>query len=120
MAQHLNDFLRVASMLMLSLAVLPCTAEALPDPTRPVDSGVAQPSASGADGEPVLQLIRVSKSRKSSAIIDGQSVKLGDSFGGARVVQISETQVVMKSGNVYKTLKLFPAVEKNPSKRKAK
>ena len=120
MAQHLNGLPRIASMLAMCLAVLPCTAESLPDPTRPVDSGVAQHSVSGGDGEPVLQLIRIAKNRKSSAIIDGQSVKLGDSFGGARVVQISETLVVLKSGNVYKTLKLFPGVEKYPSNRKAK
>ena len=120
MAQHLNGFLRVASILALCIVVLPCTAEALPDPTRPVDSVVSQTSASGSDGEPVLQLIRISKRRKSSAIIDGQSVQVGDSIGGARVVKISETQVVLKSGNVFKTLKLFPGVEKNPPNRKAK
>lgn len=120
MAQYLNGFLRAVSALALCLAVLPCTAETLPDPTRPVDSGVAQASASGADGEPVLQMIRISKNHKPSAIIDGQSVQPGDSFGGARVVKISETQVVLKSGDVYKTLKLFPGVEKNPSNRKAK
>lgn len=120
MAQHLNGFLRVVSTLALCMVVLPCAAEALPDPTRPVDSGAAQTSASGADSGPVLQLIRISKNRKASAIIDGQSVQVGDSFGGARVVKISETQVVLKSGNVYNTLKLFPGVEKNPSNRKAK
>ena len=120
MAEHLNGLLRIVSMLALCMAVLPCRAEALPDPTRPVDAGAAQTSASGADGEPVLQLIRISKTRKASAVIDGQSVQVGDSFDGARVVVISEAKVVLKSGNVYKTLNLFPGVEKNPSKRKAK
>jgi hypothetical protein len=39
-----------------------------------------------------------------------------DVIGDARVVKISESEVVLKSGSEIKTLKLFPGVEKRVSK----
>lgn len=100
-------------------AAAPVCAEALPDPTRPADTPAVSASAPGASAEGVPQMVRISKDRKS-AIIGGQNVRIGDNYNGARVVGITESEIVLKSGGATQTLKLFPGVEKTPSQRKAK
>jgi len=109
---------------MLSLS-LTASAQQLQDPTRP--SGVNdQGTAMSADGGPVLQSILISAGRRI-AVISGQAVKLGEQFGGARVVKIAENEVVLRNGNEFQTLKLFPSlgkkmmsdrVNKHPDNRK--
>jgi MSHA biogenesis protein MshK len=39
-------------------------------------------------------------------------VNLGEKFGDARVVKISESEVVLRNGSNLQTLKLFPGLEK--------
>ena len=55
------------------------------------------------------------------AMISGQMVKVGDRVGEARVIKISETEVVLRNGKELETLKLFPGVEKrrNPGRSRA-
>lgn len=87
-------------------------AENLLDPTRP-PAEFAAPSAATASAAtgPLLQSVLISKGRKS-AIIGGQVVGLGEKYGEARVVKITESEVVLKTGTVTETLRLFPDVEK--------
>ena len=97
-----------------SIAGLPGNghAEDFPDPTRPPVI-VSSPESAGAasDGELVLQSIYIS-SRKRSAIISGMPVELGQKVGDARLVKVSEGEVVLQSGSDKRTLKLFPDVGK--------
>lgn len=86
----------------------------LVDPTRPpaiAESGAEQGAASGASG-PELQSVLISPTRRV-AIISGQSVTLGERFGEARVVKITENEVVLQNGKELQVLKLFPGVQKN-------
>lgn len=96
----------VAAMLLASAAAV---AENLVDPTRPPAAigGVANVPAA----ELVLQSVLVSPGRVS-AIINGQTVKLGDKLGEAKVVKIGESEVVLRDGKGEQTLKLFPGLEK--------
>lgn len=89
-------------------------AEPLPDPTRP-PAALGMEAAEVAPSGPVLQSILISPSRKS-AIIDGKMVGLGDRYGAARVVRITETEVVLKTGAATETLRLFPDVEKRQAR----
>lgn len=105
--------------LFLSLAFvfqsLVSAAESLPDPTRPpagVGAAVEVPGVAAAG--PVLQSVLISSGRKS-AIISGKTVALGGKYGDARLVRISENDVVLKTGSVTETVRLFPDVEKRPS-----
>lgn len=89
-------------------------AETLLDPTRPpAELGVA----GGAEMEgmtakgPILQSVLISAGRKS-AIIGGQMVRLGGKYGEARVVRITENEVILKTGTLTETLRLFPDVDK--------
>lgn len=90
-------------------------AQGLPDPTRPPASLHAeqtdQEGKSATAGAPELQSVIVGPNRKI-AVINGQTLKIGDKYGDARVVAISEAEVVLKNGDVSRTLKLYPAVEK--------
>ena len=63
---------------------------------------------------PVLQSVLISPERKT-AIISGETISLGGQYGKARVVKISESEVVLNNGGNLQTLRLFPEVEKKTS-----
>lgn len=87
-------------------------AQALPDPTRPPDA--LNPAQAGgapaATAGPVLQSVLIAHGRKA-AIISGKEVPLNGKFGNARVISITETEVVLREGRKVRKLKLFPAIE---------
>lgn len=99
----------------LVLAVAPALGDdGVPDPTRPPNmSPGASPGASGAG--PILQAVRISHGR-TLAIVDGQSVRVGDTVGGLKVLRITEGGVVLGGGGQSRTLTLFPEVQKRGRK----
>jgi MSHA biogenesis protein MshK len=75
-------------------------AQAVPDPTRP-PAQMLRPAANGAaPGAPQLQSILVGRAPggRRVAVIDGNTVRVGDVVGGARVVGITQAQVVLARG----------------------
>jgi MSHA biogenesis protein MshK len=85
-------------------------AQVLSDPTRPPSAGPE--SSGGQDASATrLQSVLLSPGRKI-AVINGVAIPLGGMVGEARLVKITETEVVLKSGNETEVLKLFPGVEK--------
>ncbi len=105
-----------ACSFIFALFEYPAHAENLPDPTRP-PSELGAAAASGAavpSGGPLLQSVLISPQHKN-AIISGETVKLGGIYGSARVVKISEGEVVLNEGGSLQTLRLFPGVEKKMS-----
>jgi MSHA biogenesis protein MshK len=103
-----------AAIAAMPLAV--AQAQVLVDPTRPPMS-VAKPGAvEEAPPATQLQSILIS-SRRRIAVINGNTVALGDMIGEARVVKISETEVVLKTGEETEVLKMYPGIEKQPVKR---
>ena len=87
-------------------------AETLRDPTRPPTASSA-PRSTTQDKEieiytsgPRLQAIMISDKHRS-AIISGKSVGIGDKIGNAQVIRINESEVVLKDGDSFKTLKIF-------------
>ena len=117
MATDLMSPLRVYRngwMLLLLCAVSPAaSAQALIDPTRP-PAGISAPLASA--GQAVvpegneLQSIIISSTRRA-AIIGGQTVELGAKQGDARLVEVSESGVVLQGPHGRQVLALFPGVE---------
>ena len=105
--------------LAAALAALPLSiaqAQVLVDPTRPPTS-VARPGAvEEAPPASQLQSILISN-RRRLAVINGNTVALGDKIGEARVVKITETEVVLKTGEETEVLKMYPGMEKQPVKR---
>ncbi len=88
-------------------------ADTLGDPTRPPASVefLQESRGSVATSVPILQSIIMSQGRRM-AIINGQSVRLGEKFGAARLEKINESEVVLRVGGNLETLKLYPNIEK--------
>jgi len=83
-------------------------AQDITDPTRPpqyVDTAGDAATASG------LQSVFISDTRKA-AIIGGQLVELGQKYGDATLVRVSENEVTLARGREKEVLHLFPGIEK--------
>ena len=107
--QALNDLIVFG---LLAAAPFAFAAEVLPDPTRPPPEYFTGADASSAAAAgPVLQSVFISATRRS-AIINGQSVVVGDKVGNEQVVAIRDGEVVLRDGKELHSLKLFPNVAK--------
>lgn len=97
-----------------------CYAEELQDPTRPPAIIAAPVAASGeVETKPLgLQSVIISKDRRA-AIIDGATVELGGKHGDARLVEVNEDNVVLKSAKGRQVLTLFPDVRMAARKKVA-
>ena len=88
------------------------TAQALTDPTRPpLELMSITAATAGAAPRTPLQSILLSSARKG-AIINGQYVALGGSYGKAKLVKITATEVTLKSDQGLEVLQLYPPMEK--------
>lgn len=100
-------------LLALWLAAMPAWAAEINDPTRPPLPAPRAPGPVVPAAEPDLVLQSVLLSHGGSyAIINGRLVALGGRIGDARVVQITEDEVVVESDGQWRTLKLYPGVRK--------
>lgn len=104
---------------LLLLYVLACVAggagaQTIGDPTQPPAAGSMGADATQAPSGPVLQAIVLERHRKF-AVINGNTVKLGEEFEGARLTRITVSEVTLKNGTETTVLKLFPDVTKTPS-----
>lgn len=99
-------------LLMLSGAA---GAQALTDPTQPPPESRLLP-ANEADVQvsrgPVLQSVLIGANGRQVAVIDGQTVRKGEKFHGATLVQVSKNQVVLQNGRNKQILTLFPEAAK--------
>lgn len=100
----------------IAAALAAGTAQSGPllDPTQPYQRGAVELSEPVPQG-PVLQATRVSATRKS-AIISGRTVKIGDSFDGATVVDIAPYEVRMNRTGREFVLRLAPRLAKDKGK----
>lgn len=79
------------------------------DPTRP-PPGIYEPESGDAAKGPVLQSIMITSTERS-AIIGGERVKLGGKYGDARVINITENEVVLRSPAGTETLRMYPDID---------
>jgi MSHA biogenesis protein MshK len=86
-------------------------AQSLADPTRPPRIFTQDIDTTETASGPILQSVLISPGRRV-AIISGQTVRVGEQVGTARVVKISDGEVVLRSGSDIQTLRLFPDIEK--------
>jgi MSHA biogenesis protein MshK len=109
---------RLCLCLLLSASTL-ARAQALQDPTRPPAAFMAgqgaagQPAAAPVDRQPHMQLQSVLIARQPGgrhlAVIDGETLRLGDTYRGARVARIEQDEVELVRGRTRQVLKLNPA-----------
>jgi MSHA biogenesis protein MshK len=95
--------------LALALALFSASVTAqMNDPTRPPASfGSGEPDTGGGI---MLQSVLISPSQKA-AIINGVLVKLGEKYGDAVLIEVSEKEAVLRSGGTRQVLKLHPGVD---------
>ena len=114
------DRLMLAPAIMAAAALLlsgGSAAQALSDPTRPplelMRATVAGAAAGATDGppRPRVKSILLSSAR-NGAIIDGQYVPLGGTYGKASLVNITATEVTLKTDQGLEVLQLYPPMEK--------
>ncbi|MBZ0105775.1 MAG: hypothetical protein K8H84_09105 [Sulfuricella denitrificans] len=83
----------------------------LPDPTRPpAEAGMMGDVAAVASG-PVLQSVVIRPGLRS-AVISGQLLVVGERFGDAKLIQVSEGEAILVGPEGRQVLKLFPDVDK--------
>lgn len=118
MVESMKPFMLLALGAALTASAAWAGDESLPDPTRPpaVLSAPVQGKSGAADeaaesAQPAVQAIKYSRSYKA-AVIDGQEIRLGGEYRGAKLVAITPTEVVLQSGKEKQVLKLFPQVDK--------
>lgn len=105
----------------LGLAGAGAGAQALQDPTRPpaalAAGGKAAAATPAATEGPRLQSILIARTPggRHVAVIDGQTVRPGENFKGARVEHMSATEVVLSKGGRKQILTLFPATAAGPN-----
>ena len=112
---------QMVAVCLLSSVLCPLNAEELPDPTRP-PAIIAMPviAASGVADKPArLQSIIISKTRRA-AIIDGETVELGDKHGDAKLIEVNEGSIVLLSAEGRQVMALFPDVKMTITKATAK
>lgn len=115
MADHLMKSILARRFSWISVAAAlfacPVLADDLLDPTRP-PAAVSTPSDT-----PIVEVMKpaglqsviVSKNR-SSAIIDGQTIELGGKYGDVRLIEVSDTGVILQGASGRRVLTLFPGV----------
>ena len=109
-AGALRPFMRAGVFCFLSAVFFPVHAEDLPDPTRPPASifapaaGTGVGRKAGANSSAGLHSIIISETRRA-AIIDGQTVELGEQHGNARLVEVNVGSVVLQHGKSRQNVK---------------
>ncbi|MDO9273829.1 MAG: hypothetical protein Q7T94_12530 [Rugosibacter sp.] len=112
--------MRRAIAIAISLLSLSAVAQ-VADPMRPADMPIADGSSSSlsADNSSGLQAIIVRPDKKrSTALIAGQTVRLGSKVGEKRVVKIIENQVTLQGDDGPEVLRLTPSIQKTPVAKK--
>lgn len=101
---------RMMRMILAAGLALPLAAGALQDPTAP--PAVVAPGEAAGSGIPLTAIKQVGNRR--IAIIGGQEIAVGGRYQGARVVRITESEVVLRRDGDTTVHKLYPQVDKRP------
>ncbi|CAH0289913.1 hypothetical protein SRABI118_04040 [Massilia sp. Bi118] len=109
-AVNLPKAAALALLFALQFAVPCAQAETLQDPTRPPALAIAVNNApAAASAGPRLQSILVAREPggRHLAVIDGETVRLGEQFRGARLVRIGDNEVELVRGTERQVLRLY-------------
>lgn len=118
----MTKLLKLAVLAVVSGGVVPGLAWGqLADPMRP-PGGVAVTAVPGADGAAGgdsvagVQAVFIRPGGRSSALVNGQMLYVGDKLAEKKVIKITESEVVLRSESGRETMKLIPDVMKTPHK----
>lgn len=85
-------------------------AQTLADPTQPPPESrlLPQSEAPVTPQGPQLQSVLIGSRGREVAVIDGQTIRKGEKFNGAVLVEVRKNQVVLQRGRNKQVLTLFP------------
>jgi len=109
MAVYLTATLAAMAVLVAPRAL----AQGLSDPTRPpreILGGSADAYEPAAGSSPV-QVVIISKNRRQ-ATINGRTVNLGERYGNATVVRITDEEIVLQKPEATETIRLYSSVQR--------
>jgi len=109
MAAHLTALLAVIAALGTPRAL----AQGLSDPTRPppeILGGSADGYEPEASSSPA-QVVVISRDRRQ-VTINGRTVNLGERYGNATVVRITDEEIVLQRSEATETIKLYSSVQR--------
>lgn len=113
--------MRETAFLLALLAAFAADGAPFADPFRPPRQ--VEPPAVGEDtraaGAPRLESVLIAPDRRI-AVISGQQYREGERFGGARILRISESEVVIRHPDRDEKLTLFPEGGKRSSAAKGR
>ncbi|TFW30978.1 hypothetical protein [Massilia horti] len=115
MDEAVNIARHVLAGVALLAVQLAAQAQALQDPTRPPANLAAYAGAQAVSSGPQLQSVLISREPggRHIAVIDGETVRLGEQFQGARLVRVTQTEVELLRGRQRQVLKLNSSVAGN-------
>jgi MSHA biogenesis protein MshK len=98
---------RLLCSLMLLAGVV--QAQTLVDPTQPPPESrlLPQSDVPAVLKGPQLQSVLIGSHGRQVAVIDGQTVRKGEKFNGAVLVEVRKNQVVLQNGRNKQVLTLF-------------
>lgn len=109
--KNVNIRLYIAPVVAVLLCHGSALAQIMNDPTQPPGAtSLGEPETEQARA-PVLQSVIITPSHRA-AIINGERVELGGKYRDARVLKITETEVVLRSAGRTEVLKMYPNVDK--------
>jgi len=106
-------YLTLSFALIISLGAPRSLAQGLNDPTRPPReilggaAGTFEPAVSSSPAQVVI----ISKDRRQ-ATINGRTVNLGERYGNATVVRITDEEIVLQRPEATETIKLYSSVQR--------
>lgn len=101
----------LCSLLLLSGAAQALAqTQGLADPTQPPPESRLLPQSEmpAVPKGPQLQSVLIGSHGRQVAVIDGQTVRKGEKFNGAVLVEVRKNQVVLQNGRNKQVLTLFP------------
>lgn len=117
----MDETVKLSAIFLLVACTVASTfasAQPLQDPTRPPASLIPRPeggiaaagSATAAEKRaPRLQSVLIARQPggRHIAVIDGETLRLGDLYKGARVARIAQNEVELVRGRARQVLKLY-------------
>jgi len=96
--------------LLLLAGVVQAQAQTLVDPTQPPPESrlLPQSEVPAMPAGPQLQSVLIGSHGRQVAVIDGQTIRKGEKFNGAVLVEVRKNQVVLQNGRNKQVLTLFP------------
>jgi len=100
----------LCSLMLLAGVASVSNAQTLVDPTQPPPESRLLPQSDlpAVPKGPQLQSVLIGSRGREVAVIDGQTIRKGEKFNGAVLVEVRKNQVVLQNGRSKQVLTLFP------------